>query len=469
MGEEENRDFEVYSNTIDVKERKLMKIKCLAIRLLLLQFSIICIVCLEGLAGIRESTSGILILFITCSNVFTLIRNKLLFTPLLFPNIYLALFGLYELKLRTGMTEMPIEKKLLITTCMLIWVAICIFSNVVFKRVPVYSDYRFNYPKLKRWLLFLAGISIMMMLYEWYRAGGIPALQTNSELFRMQVSQSGMTHTLAIMIKVVAVLIEAYWIAGKSKKQPKSRLFIFIYVIAFIMMWGTANRGEILFIPVLGIIILWTKYPPKKRTVIMFLILGLIVLAVYPAVRGYGMYGRSYFLQYAAVSKYQELGWFMPLYGTLAFNFEILNKLFMTFPKAVSWGMGEYTILCRIPFLDIGEELWIVQNEVWNNGFYGALTSTYMGSWYADFGIIGCCAGTIIICSINVFLYKKLVQERSFGALVLYAYMFYITLVGSYGDAFTFVTICYAILIWLVMRQQCHLVNTVCPEWLDYL
>lgn len=453
MAEKENWCFEVCSNTIDVKERKLMKVKRLALRFVLLQMLVVCIVCMEGLGGIRESTSGILIFFIAGTNIFALIKNKLLFTPLVFPNVYLALFGLYELKLRLGMTEMSIEKKFVITTCMLIWVVICISSKAMFNRVPVYSDYRFSYPKLKRWLFVLSGISISMMLYEWYLAGGIPALQTNSELFRMQVSQSGITHTLAIMIKIVAVLIEAYWISGKSKKQPKSRAFIFLYLIALMMMWGTANRGEMLFIPVVGLIILWTKYPPKKRKVLMLSIAGLVVLAVYPAVRGYGMYGRSYFLQYAAVSKYPELGWFMPLYGTLAFNFEILNKLFITFPKAVPWGMGQYTILCRIPFLNIGEELWIVQNEVWNNGFYGALTSTYMGPWYADFGVIGCYLGTVIICSINVYLYKKLVRKKSFGALVLYAYLFYITLVGSYGDAFNFVTVCYTILIWFVMCQ----------------
>ena len=435
-----------------------MKNRNFAIQLMLTQFLMVIIVCLEGVGVVDEFYAGIGAMLISAVNLLGLIRCKLLVTPLLFPQVYLLLFGLYELKLRTGMTQMPVEGKIVIVFCMLLWTLLCLGSPYVFRKVNAYSDFRFNLSRFKMWISALAFISAAMMLYEWYRAGGIPALRTDAETFRISVSQSGMTHTLAIMIKIVAVLIETYWISNKETKQPRNYWFICLYLVAMIMMWGTANRGELLFIPVLGIIILWTKYPPKKTTVFAVAIAGLVILAVYPAVRGYGLYGVSYFTQYSAVSTYPQLGWLMPLYGTLAYNFEILNRLFSTFPQTVPWGMGQYAIFCHIPFLNIGEELWVVQNRVWNNGFYGALTSTYLGSWYADFGFVGCFLGTFIICEANLYLYKKMVQKKSFGSLVLYSYLFYITLVGSYGDAFNFVFICYALVIWFVMNQ-CEMVK----------
>lgn len=53
----------------------------------------------------------------------------------------------------------------------------------------------------------------------------------------------------------------------------------------------------------------------------------------------------------------------------------------------------------------------------------------------------------------NLLLYSQMIKKKNMGSLVAYAYMFYVTLVGSYGDAFNFVFICYEILIALVMNQ----------------
>lgn len=429
------------------------KNKSKSLLFLLSQIIVVLVVCMEGLGSISEFSSGVIIIAVSFWNVLLLIRLKLLFTPLLFPYLYLFLFGLYELKLRKGMTVMQPLGKLVIVFCMMVWVVLCISSKSVFQRVDSFSRYRFNLKRLKKWILLITAVSLSMMLYEWSKSGGVPALRPDAETFRMSVSQSGITHTLAIMIKIVAVLIEVYWITGVHENQHKCKWFFPLYMLVLLVMWGTANRGELIFAPVLGLIVLWTQYPPKKKTVLFFAILGLLVLAVYPAVRGYSMYGNSYFVQYSAVSTYPILGWFMPLYGTLAYNFEILNRLFETFHSSMPWGYGQYTLLCHVPFLKIGEELWVVQNRIWNNGFYGALTSTYMGGWYADFGYAGCFIGTILICVMNLLLYSQMIKKKNMGSLVAYAYMFYVTLVGSYGDAFNFVFICYEILIALVMNQ----------------
>lgn len=229
-----------------------MKNRNFSIQLILTQLLMIIIVCLEGVGIVDEFHAGIGIMVISLTNLLGLIRCKVLFTPLLFPQVYLLLFGLYDLKLRIGMTQMPIEAKIVIMFSMLLWNVMCLSSPYIFCKVKEYSDFRFNLPRFKMWINALAVISVVMMLYEWYRAGGVPALRTDAETFRISVSQSGMTHTFAIMIKIVAVLIEAYWISNKGTKKPLNIWFACLYLMALFMMWGTANRGELLFIPVLG-------------------------------------------------------------------------------------------------------------------------------------------------------------------------------------------------------------------------
>ena len=199
------------------------KNKSKSLLFLLSQIIVVLVVCMEGLGVISEFSSGVIIIAVSFWNVLLLIQSKLLFTPLLFPYLYLFLFGLYELKLRKGMTVMQPLGKLVIVFCMMVWVVLCISSKSVFQRVDSFSRYRFNLKRLKKWILLITAVSLSMMLYEWSKSGGVPALRPDAETFRMSVSQSGITHTLAIMIKIVAVLIEVYWITGIHENQHKCK------------------------------------------------------------------------------------------------------------------------------------------------------------------------------------------------------------------------------------------------------
>ena len=114
---------------------------------------VILLVCLEGLGLITEFLSAWLIISICLINILILIRTTMLFTPLLFPEIYLLLFGLYELKLRTGMGMMAIQGKLVIVSCMFVWTLLCLGSKNIFLKIGKVSDYKFNVGRLKNWLL----------------------------------------------------------------------------------------------------------------------------------------------------------------------------------------------------------------------------------------------------------------------------------------------------------------------------
>lgn len=431
-----------------MKNRQRKYILLSSISVMLYMLFLVC----EGLGLITEEIHGILMILITIVYIFNLAVDKLLFTPLLFPNVYLMLFGLYQLKWRLGMTIMQIENKSIIVFAMILWYFVASFSPEVFKGMHLKEmDFEINHSRFKAIIYVLAPISVGLLFFEWTRAGGIPALRSDSETFRMQVSQNGIVHTLALMIKVLGMLILVYWFT-RNKHQNKGIGLSIIFILSLVLMYGTANRGELMFIPVVGFLIYAAKNPPRLSMLFVCGILFISVLAIYPAVRGYQMYGKSYFAQYAVVSRYPMLAGCMPLYGTLAYNFEILNRVMQTFPSVVPYGWGQYSIFCYIPFFDLGKELWVVQNEVWNTGFYGALTSTFMGTWYADFGKLGCIIGTMFYCGMSVYLYRKLIIRKNYKSLVLYSYTFYMILVGAYSNAFSFVFVCYFCLIVFVLN-----------------
>lgn len=187
-----------------------MKAKDMSLLLLLGQIVLLGTTCFEGLGIISETVSGIVFVLLSGISIILLIRKRMLFTPLLFPYVYLAFFGLYQLKLRTDMTDMQFGGKLTIVSCMFIWVLMCCCTKEIHFDIPQFQDFRFNRKRFLLCVTLLSMISIAAMLYEWKLAGGIPALRNDAETFRMSVSQSGAVHIMAIMIKIVAILIEAY-------------------------------------------------------------------------------------------------------------------------------------------------------------------------------------------------------------------------------------------------------------------
>ncbi len=394
---------------------------------------------------------GIITVTLSLLFIYRIFKDRLLFTPFLFPLLYMLFFGFYELKLRINMTEMDSFSKFIIIICMFFWLTITSLNKYVYRQSEIISsDYYFDRKSFTQLIYSLFLLSASMMIYEWIRAGGIPVLRDDVEMFRMTVSQSGITHTFAIMMKVLAVLVISFWFSRKGKKR--GFLLSLVVFLSLLFMYGTGNRGELLFIPVVSFLVYSVLFKPNRKLLISGGIFVVFIIAIFPIIRGISMYGDSYLDNYARISRFPKYSFLMPLYDSLAFNFEILNRLFFTFPDIVSWGLGHYTFFVYIPFIGRGETLSQLQNRVWNNNFYGGLTSTFLGTWYADFGYIGCIIGSLLLCYICNRLYKQLIQRRDYCHLVLYSYTFYMVLIGTYSNAFNFVFICYYFLIWFVLK-----------------
>ena len=297
-------------------------------------------------------------------------------------------------------------------------------------------------------------ISVLSMLFEWKMAGGVPALRSDSETFRFTVSYSSITHIFAIMNKIVAALIGVYFVNKGFISLRKDFLLICEMIISELMMIGTSMRGEIIMAPC----IIFIVFAIKKRLPIKYYVIGAVValafIGLMPYYRMINTYGASYILNLKSISTYPELYMFTPLYQSFTNNFSILNLDLKIFPEMRSFGYGIYVILPQIPFVELGENLMDIQNQVLNNNFYSGLTATYLATWYADFGYIGCIFSTILFAKITTFAYDKFVREHSLFSLAWYAYVFYSSLWMFYNSTFDFVFICYSLVMWIVLKMK---------------
>jgi oligosaccharide repeat unit polymerase len=222
-------------------------------------------------------------------------------------------------------------------------------------------------------------------------------------------------------------------------------------------MIGTAMRGEMIFAPCIIFIYYAVRKEISIKYYLLAILLGLFVVGFIPFYRMIVSYGNAYIHSIKSISTYPEIYSLVPIYQTFSNNFLILHFDFEIFPHIASFGYGIYSILPEIPFFDLGSSLMQVQNIVMNNRFYAGLTATYLASWYADFGYIGCFISTIAFALFTNYVYRKYTRERNLFSCVWYAYVFYSSLWLFYNSVFDFVFICYSLVIWLVLRNKVKL------------
>ena len=324
-------------------------------------------------------------------------------------------------------------------------------THAVIENKNICNIHRLNF-KVIITCLFM--ISTLAILFEWHMAGGIPAFRTDSETFRFTTSYSSVTHILAIMNKIVASLIGIYLIEQGGLNLKKNFILIIEFICALFLMYCTAFRGEMILAP--GVIFIYyaIRHKISVKCYIVVGILALLIIGVYPIVRMYKMYGAHYFVGQKNISTYPKMFFLTPIYQSFTNNYEILNLDFSIFPDIRPHGWGDFSILQQIPFLDLGQRIGAVQNEVLNNGFYANLTATYLATWYADFGYVGCFIVTIIFCWLTNLSYKKCYYKNELWAYAWYAYTFYTALWIFYSGTFDFVYICYSLLIYFTFKLK---------------
>ena len=418
-------------------------------------FSIVIVIC-SNIGLIVHWVSGILGIILLTPIVLKVVKENKLFTPIMPIIIFDVSYYFYIMKLVNTYEMMGLEKQLLLMFCSFVWKLIAISSHVFVNRTSgaEIATERIHKNNFFIIITVLFIIAVSAMLFEWKMAGGIPALRDDAETFRFTVSYSSITHLLAIMNKIVAALIGIYFVNKGRITLGVDTILLFEMIVSEILMLGTSMRGEAILAPC----VIFIVYAIKKKLPIKVYVLGGVAALAYigfmPYLRMFNSYGASYVISLQRISNYPNIYFLTPLYQSFTNNFDILNIDFSIFPNLRNFGYGIYSILPEIPFMNLGSSLMKVQNEVLNNNFYSGLTATFLASWYADFGVIGCIGITALYAKITTHIYERYIKERSLYSLALYAYTFYSSLWIFYNGVFNFVFLCYTVIIWMTLKLK---------------
>lgn len=392
---------------------------------------------------LNESIYGMLIIVICLINIIELAITNSLFSPRLFSSLFLLTYGLYELGLSTQIKGLTASAQILILFCMLSWDVICCTNPYNFIRIPEKRNIIFNLSidRLKIVTVGIFIISAICMLYEWYRFGGVPALSQNLEITRFDISVNSYIHIVAVMQRIVAVFTVIYLI------KRRSVLMCVILVCSLLLLLGLGARAELLYPILISLIIGYNYYFFPKRKLLIWGIIVFIIIGVVPLIRHYISFGSSYISDLRSISRYPSLYFLTPLYESFAYNLEIFQVDFSSFPKLLPYGFGTYTVLPNIPFVHLGQSITDVQNYLLGNNFYAGLASTYLGSVYADYGFIGSIVFTIVMSFVVNHIYAKKQRDNKLTTLIIYAYVYYAVLMGFYHYVFDVVFFFYLIII----------------------
>ena len=374
-------------------------------------------------------------LFAEIVYVMGLIKSKLLFSPHIFADFFTICLYLYQLKMIVSYKELPPNAILCILLCVFLWRVINTYDSNSLNKLNISKGFDLNINRVKslKYITMLFLISCIFMFFEWYKAGGIPALRSDSETFRFTVKINGITHMFAIMNKVVAIIAVSYLIC-RGKKSKNDYIYYIIFVTSSVLMYLTAMRGELTVILFVILVLIFNKYNIKLSKLILCSIPILLFLSIVPIIRKYGLYGSLYIKDQMAISTYPKLWYLSPLYQTLCDSIGVFGTVTEMFPSHYSFGIIEYSVLPQIPFIDLGRNVSAEIGKFLNSSFYSGLTSTYLGTCYADGGILGACIYTIFMAVWSRIVYIKYVTKRNFKYLILYAFMFYNILMLSYGN-----------------------------------
>lgn len=385
------------------------------------------------------------------------IKNRLIFSPIIFSDFFTICLFLYQLKLIKSYSDLPIKAVVCILLCSFLWKIINLYSSFTVSELKDNKKFDFNISKnkFKSYLFVVFLIAVFFMLLEWYKAGGIPALRSDAEVFRFKVKINGITHMMAIMNKIVAILAATYLICTENRNS-KDIFVTVIFIISTSLIYLTAMRSELVIIVFVVAILICIKHKVNLIKLLYILLPILLFVAIFPIYRKYGIYGTLYIDDQKAISSYPSLWFLSPMYQTLCDSIGVFGKVTKMFPKSFPYGILQYSFLSQIPFVDIGKNVSVDIGVYTGKSFYSGLTSTYLGDCYADGGLISCLFYTAIMAIWARDVFCKFVHKRNLKYTILYAFMFYNILMLAYGN--TIIELSF-VFYYFVISFLCDLLN----------
>lgn len=234
-------------------------------------------------------------------------------------------------------------------------------------------------------------ICFSMLWFEFYQLGSIPLFSKNVEELRFKMQYNGYTHLLAINSGFLAFIFFCFSLI--TSKNKLKYIYLTITLITLFCLALTANRMDFLY-PLFLIFIYYILLNERIFNLknILYALLGVCIFVSLNILRS---------LKYS--SKYIEdnitgLGHnfeptainlaFYPLYMTLTYSYEMLNKLVNAGIENTTQGLYTFTAFISIFPIKI-ESFGDFKNRMLEIDFYAELTSTYLSNFYVDFGNIG--------------------------------------------------------------------------------
>ena len=211
-------------------------------------------------------------------------------------------------------------------------------------------------------------------------------------------------------------------------------VIVFIFFASTMMIYMTAMRGELVIIIFVIAVLFCIKKNVNIRKMITVLFPLVTFVAFFPIYRKYSLYGGIFIYDQMDISTYPTFWFLTPFYQTLADSIRVFDVVTEMYPTHYSFGIFSYSLLSQIPFVDIGSDVSSAIADYTNSHFYSGLTSTYLGPIYADGGLFLSVIYTFVIALWCRYVYSKFVKKKDYMWTILYAFMFFHSLMLCYGN-----------------------------------
>lgn len=284
-------------------------------------------------------------------------------------------------------------------------------------------------------LLCLAALS-----FEYYQLGTIPLFSPEIELLRFEVMQNGYIHTFAVSFKTVLMVSLVYLMADPGMPRRRRWQLHAIITSSCLALITLGSRGQIL-IP-LAVTVIAYHYLRRSFSLKRIMLLGFCgfsLVSLMAFFRFYLLFGDSYIqsLEDVGFPRWSALA--APGYLSFSYNFEVFRKLVDTIPTLADFQLGRFVFYPVYTLLPGPQEsLGEFQNYLWNVDFRGELTATFLGTLYADFGVVGIMLGSMIIGGVALYLYRRLAEARTPVNVLLYSYFTFALIFSTYTYPYSF-------------------------------
>lgn len=289
------------------------------------------------------------------------------------------------------------------------------------------------------------GAATVLSFYEFKTLiGAIPLFSENWETLRMMGGEGyvgRLIHAIAYSGLLLAIVMEVAILTQPRLFAPRvwALWALWFAAMGLAALWGSRHT---MFYPlaagVISLHLIRHRLDIARIAIVGAIAIGFVTLVGY--IRSASAWGQMEGdLEWTQVlSDIGYAGWhplLAQIHQVVGINFEIFRQLTETFPGVEPYHLGGFTlhfVYSLLPGTQLTLAEW--QNIHWNTGFYGTLTSTFMGTPYADFGITGVFVWIGLWACMMRMLLISVHRQPCGSRVVWYSYLFATTLMLAYDN-----------------------------------